>query len=187
MKPGLHIKYDKLKQVFNGLNLLLSADVLVGYPADGDQKAGTGGPNTRKPDPDDKAPLTNAEIAYIMENGAPEANIPPRPSLLPGIEAARPRITALFKQHAQYCIKGDIARADRVLHAIGLTAQAAVRSEITNGNFLPLSPRTLAERLRRGRTGTKPLLDTGQMRNAVNYVIRKSITRRVRAERIVRK
>jgi hypothetical protein len=32
---------------------------------------------------------------------------------------------------------------------------------------------TLERRRAKGRTGTKPLIDTGQLRNAITYVLRK--------------
>jgi hypothetical protein len=34
-----------------------------------------------------------------------------------------------------------------------------------------LAERTLAARKARGRTGEKPLIDTGQLRNAVTFVV----------------
>jgi hypothetical protein len=54
----------------------------------------------------------------------------------------------------------------------GLIAESSVRKKINEGPFEPLAPKTLQERKRRGRTGEKPLIDTGQLRNSVTYVIR---------------
>ena len=50
---------------------------------------------------------------------------------------------------------------------------SAVQAEITDGAFAPLAERTIKGRLRRGRTGTKPLIDTGQYRRAFQYTITK--------------
>ena len=50
--------------------------VMVGIPMETTQR-GDGGP------------LNNAEIAYIQEFGAPEANIPARPFLFPTVRANR--------------------------------------------------------------------------------------------------
>ena len=57
-------------------------------------------------------------------------------------------------------------------HAAGLIAQNSVRRTLTTAAYRPLSERTLAERRARGRTGTKPLIDTGQYRNSITYVVR---------------
>jgi hypothetical protein len=49
-----------------------------------------------------------------------------------------------------------------------------VRAFITAGQgFAPLAAATLAARRRKGRTGTKPLIDTGQLRRAITYVLRR--------------
>ncbi len=54
----------------------------------------------------------------------------------------------------------------------GLMGQDAVRGKITSGPFVPLAPATLRARKAKGRTGEKPLIDTGQLRAAYTYVIR---------------
>ena len=69
-----------------------------------------------------------------------------------------------------------------------------MRAKIMDGPFVPLAPATILARLRRGRpgrinssiygrgaiasdehdaaTGMRPLVDTGALRNSINYVIR---------------
>ena len=143
---------------------LTKARTLVGVPA---EEAG------RDPEEGEPDPLNNAEIAYIQDNGAPEANIPARPFMRPGIMDARDKIVARMKSGTIKTLKGDKQAPMAMFEAVGLIAQAAIRKRINDGPFAPLSPRTLAERLRRGRTGTRPLIDTGQLRNSINYVIRK--------------
>ena len=69
-------------------------------------------------------------------------------------------------------LKGDADAGDKALHSAGLIAQNAVRNKITEGPFVPLAPMTLAKRKARGRTGEKPLIDSGAYRNAQTYVIR---------------
>jgi hypothetical protein len=71
------------------------------------------------------------------------------------------------------------------------TTQNAVRTKITDGPFAPLADSTLRARARRGRKGAvaelksraqgnapnnanaKPLIDTGQLRKSITYVVRK--------------
>lgn len=177
-KPGVYVTKDKTKQVLSAITKVPQMQVLVGYPSDDEQHQGIppAGKNARDPDPGEKAPdMTNAAIAYIMENGAPEVNIPARPTLVPGVDAVKAKVISYWKQAAQAALAGKTQTIDKILHAIGLTAQASVRDQITNGQHEPLAMSTLANRLRRGRTGTKPLLDTAQMRNAVSYVIRRKM------------
>lgn len=116
--------------------------------------------------------MNNATIGYIMENGSPAANIPERPHLIPGVQEAREDIADQLEGGARAILEGRETDANRVLHRVGLVAQNAVRRKIDEGPFDPLSPVTLSKRRKRGRTGTKPLIDTAQYRNAITYVVR---------------
>lgn len=143
------------------LQALTGQDVLVGVPSD---RAG------RKTAAD---PVNNAEIGYWQEFGAPAANIPPRPHLVPGIEKARDKIDAQFRAAAEAALAGRLAEVERRMHAAGLLAQNSVRGMISDRLEPALSPRTLAARKARGRTGDMPLIDTGQYRASITYVLRK--------------
>lgn len=154
---------DRVPQVQAMIRGLSVSRVLVGIPADD---------AARKPEEgEERAPINNATIGYIMENGSAAANIPARPHLIPGIVDARARIGDIFRGGLQKVAAGQEPDIDRTLHRVGLVAQASVRNKIDAGPFAPLAPATLRARRRRGRTGIKPLLDTGQYRNAVNYVV----------------
>jgi hypothetical protein len=66
----------------------------------------------------------------------------------------------------------DVEAVDKGLNAAGLLAQAAVKNWMRKGEgFAPLSPRTIAARQRQGAQGTKPLIRTGQLLNAITYVV----------------
>lgn len=166
MKSGVHMTKDKLSVVMRGLGELPRREVLVGIPE----------LRTQRSTLEEAQPLTNAAIGYIHENGAPEMNIPARPFLLPGIRNARAEIAKYMRQAAEALMargqEGAMDKAERAMHAAGLVAVNAVQSKITEGPFAPLAPATIAARLRRGRTGTRPLIDTGQLRRAITYVIR---------------
>ncbi len=151
-------KLPKLKTAMHELTL---KSVLVGIPSD-------------KTARDDDAPINNATIGYIMEHGAPEQNIPARPFLIPGIRESKERVAKQFKLAAQKSLKGDKDAAEQGLNRAGLIAQNAVRKVINAGIAPALTSGTLAARRRRGRTGTKPLIDTGQTRNSITFVVRGS-------------
>lgn len=183
---------DNSKAIAKAIQDLASKRVLVGVPARGEKLLGSppDGPNNRQ-----QGSINNAALAYIHENGAPEVNIPARPFLRPGVESAKDKIIKSFERAGKAVFVGDIVEADKQLMRAGFEAQSAVRNKITDGPFLPLAPVTIAARLRRGHpgqqsrsiygkgaiassvhvdaTGMQPLIDTGQLRASINFVIRK--------------
>ena len=158
-RTGLEILHDGLPDLLRRLAAVAAQDVLVGVPGDGAPRNESGAPS-------------NAEIGYQNDFGSPAQNIPARPHLYPGIEKCQARTTKQLAKAARAAAEGRLSQVATALHAAGLIAQASVRNEITSGAFTPLSARTLAERQARGRTGTKPLVDTGQYRNSITYVVR---------------
>ena len=156
--------------IFDGIRALTKNEALVGVPA---ENAG------RQPEEGEKRPLNNAEIGYVQEFGATiegangqAFSIPPRPHLRPGIEDARDKLAKALEKGVMGALRGDVGAADKALHTSGLIGQNSVRNKITEGPFVPLAPMTLSKRRARGRTGDKPLIDTGAYRNAQTYVVR---------------
>ncbi|WP_267359116.1 MULTISPECIES: hypothetical protein [unclassified Methylobacterium] len=138
----------------------LSKRVVIGIPGDSMHPAEKG-----------EAPIGNAALGYMFEHGVPERNLPARPHLVPGIESIREQAAARLKKAAQAAFLGDLAAPENALNAIGLIGVAAVQEQITDGAFAPLAERTIKARIRRGRTGTKPLIDTGSYRRSFTYMI----------------
>lgn len=157
------ITKDKLPELIAAVKHITGREVLVGIPAEN---------IPRKPEPGESDVPNNAVIGYEMEFGVPERNIPARPFLLPGVANARERILTEMFNGGQAALSGDGSQINKTFEAIGLIAQRAVQRKIVDGPFMPLSPRTLAQRKARGRTGTRPLNDTGQLRKSVTYVVR---------------
>jgi len=182
---------DFLEDLLKTLEGLTEIEVLVGFPEETDE---------RKPDPDDpkKPQPVNAVIAYIQDNGAPEKNIPPRPFMIPAMQNCRARVTkALFVGALRALNKPkDKSLVVKTFMAAGLVAQNALRAKINEGIPPPLAESTLQQRARRGRKGAKkelanraaglgastalakPLIDTGQLRNAATFVLRKRSQRK---------
>lgn len=104
---------------------------------------------------------------------AHEVVIPPRPFLEPGVQEALPKITPRLAAAARLALSGDPYGAEDQLHAAGLIAQNAVRAVINAGVAPALAPGTLASRRARGRTGDIPLIDKGELRNSITYVVRR--------------
>ncbi|MBR8380685.1 MULTISPECIES: hypothetical protein [Burkholderia] len=155
------MKIDRLDEVLKSIAGLVKQEVLVGVP---DSTAG------RK---DDGEPLSNAEIGYIQETGSPANNIPARPHLVPGVQDARPKFEPQLQKGVEAALDGDLEQVQRRLNMAGIAAQNSVRAKV-NSNIAPqLAESTLEARRRRGVTRENTLVDTGQYRNSITYVIRK--------------
>lgn len=162
---GVTIKTDITDQVLKALRSLTRNQCLIGVPAANAD---------RDPEPGEpKQSASNALIGYIMETGSPAQNIPARPFLVPGVESVEPEIARRYQAGALAVLDGRATDLDPTHSAVGLIAVAAVQAKIADGPFVPLAPRTLAARQAKGRTGEKPLIDTGQLRRAQNFVIRR--------------
>lgn len=190
MKSGMLVTKDRVNEVMVRVKQVVKKDVLVGIPSDsGDGELGVqDGSNLRS---DHHVPgagailsdVLNAQLGYIHEKGAPEANIPARPFLIPGIRSAQGRITTFLKEAASAGLKGDEGLMTKNLHGAGMVAMNAVQSKLRRGPFAPLQPSTIRRRrvrsagskYRRKATtaaDVKPLIDTAQMLKAITYVVR---------------
>jgi len=152
------------------MRALEKIELLVGIPSDDETHLGDDpGPNART-----DGPATNALIGYVQNYGSPARNIPARPFMEPGIANGMPKAEPYLKAAATAATGGDLGRAERNIMAAGLVLQGAVRLEITEGDFAPLAPATIAARRRAGQQGElRPLIVSGQLRRSVSFVIRK--------------
>lgn len=188
---GIHKTKDDFQKAAQQMMSLTGRAVLVGIPADkadrqkeaqkqltkllyGKKKRITAkkAAQIRHLDEMAQSPMNNATLLAIHENGSELAGIPPRPVLHPGINSARKELTERMRAVGIAALEGNKLKVERGLNAVGLAAQAAVRRYMNQGVPPPLKKSTIAARRRRGRTGTKPLIDTAQLRNAINYVVR---------------
>ncbi len=113
--------------------------------------------------------MNNASLGFIHEFGAPEANIPPRPFLIPGAQEALPEIKKTLKKDIKQIV-GDKDSADDVdLNRVGLIAVNHVRGKFTTNDWPDLAEST--KRQRKGEAPYQPLVDTGALRQAITYVI----------------
>lgn len=159
---SVDIPRDRVAAVLKAVRDLTKKEVLIGIPAEGAD---------RMPEDGEAGPINNAVLGYRLEFGAPEDNLPPRPHLLPAVESIRDKAVERLKKAGEQALSGKPEEVEKSLHAVGLIGQNAVRFRITNGPFAPLSPVTIKRRKAKGRTGEKPLIDTGQYRRAHTYVV----------------
>lgn len=162
---SLKVTKDITKRLVTGVRELARERVLVGIPADNAERL-------IDEDADDRGPINNAAIGYIMENGSPAANIPARPHLQPSVNEQQDEIAAAYKAGGKAILDGKAKSATEVHHRVGLMVESAVKAKINEGDFTPLAPATIRARKARGRKSEKPLVDTGQYRNAITHVVR---------------
>lgn len=181
---------DKMKQLKEALIKLKNIDVMVGIPQANDSRNNSG-----------ESQISNAELAFVHTNGVRavsmrkemESNVqqhgyhkahemyiqakgsplwqsPPRPIIEPAIEADKEVITELLKEAMAATLEGNQELAQVKLNAAGLEGQAASQDWFTNpkNGWAPNSEDTVK---RKG--SDKPLIDTGELRKAITYVVRK--------------
>lgn len=118
-----------------------------------------------------EGPINNATILFINNFGSPGQNIPARPVMDIGIKNAQDRITDEFKKCAE---NPTDDRWNTCLERVGTIASNSIKKVITDQEGIkPPEPETLAARKNKGHGSEKSLLVTGQLRNAITYVVRK--------------
>lgn len=186
VKSGLTTLADNSADILDALDYLRNTKLMVGIPATNAPRQGEA--------------ASNAVIGYVMENGNPEKNIPARPFLIPGIGNIKDIIQQYMKAAGQAALSGERNQVKVLFNRLGLLAVSAVRKVIDNQGFAPLAESTLKARIAKlgvrarkdlaaalasgstqmaqvaaGATDyLKILIDTGAMRNAITYVLRKN-------------
>ncbi|WP_336792472.1 hypothetical protein [Pantoea anthophila] len=161
MKSGLTVRANKAQSILDALKALTNKDVLVGIPESKDERQDEG-----------EGEFGNAGIGYINENGSPKQNIPARPHLKPGVRSVEQDYLPHLKAAAQKAMEGDADGAEMSLDRAGTVAANGVKRYITITGFIALSDVTLHQRRKRGRTGNKPLIDTGEYRRSITHIVR---------------
>ena len=181
IRPGVRIVVDRAAEVGKAIAHLSATRVMVGFPEAQSARDGEG--------------PSNAELGYIHDNGAPEARIPARPFMMPGVKRNDEKIQRRLKAAAKAAFDGDSQKMDRNFVAVGMETVSTIREVITEGIPPPLADATLRARIARRKTGrlgerrelirremgkepgmglAVPLIDTGEMRHKVTFAIRKA-------------
>ena len=118
------------------------------YKPDGKQSAGS---------------VSVAQVAAWNEFGTEHS--PARPFMRQTITDQRDKISKFVQNRARNVVNGSMD-AQTALNGIGSYAKGRMQAEIRDGDFEPNAPSTVA---RKG--SSKPLIDTGRMRQSVVYEI----------------
>jgi hypothetical protein len=162
MKPTLTVTKDFTKELNETIARFKKDAVLIGIPQSESQREG-----------DEE--INNAAILALNHFGSENAHIPPRPVLTIGIKNAQEAIAEQFKLLAKNILKKGQSALTVYYERAGIIAANACKAVINDGSeILPPSPATIKARkylTKSGFKGTKSLLVTGQMRNAITYVV----------------
>lgn len=187
VKGSITKKHANLKSMADRLKALAKKEVYVGIPAEKSSRQGEGINNAellyaqshgvrssemRKEIDANTAKgmkYSKAHSLYIHSHGSALWAIPPRPVLEPAIKANKEIIGKKLAEAGKAALQGDADGAERQLELAGMLAQNKAREwfEDSRNNWPPNSPVTIK---RKG--SSLPLVDTGEMRKAITYVVR---------------
>ncbi len=105
-----------------------------------------------------------ANVALWNEVGTSRS--PSRPFMQDSVDNHEAEIQQFMRETAEEVYGGLDERA--ALEKVGLFQKDLMQEEIKSGSFAPNAPSTIKK-----KGSSKPLIDTGRMRQSVNYVIRK--------------
>lgn len=162
VKPTLTVTSDFTEE-FNRIIAGFKRDVvLVGIPEE----------TTERKDGD---PINNATLLAIANFGSPAQNIPAWPIMAIGIKNAQEAIAEEFKKAAVGALSEGLSALSPAYNRAGIIASVAIKKVINAQEDVPEdkpSKATLKARNVRGFKGTKYWLVTGQLRNAITYVVK---------------
>ena len=117
--------------------------------------------------------ITNAELLYIHTNGSEIKNIPARPVIEPALKKDKERLNKMMGKASRLAFEGNKQEAIRQLKLVGMRGQNISRAWFVNpeNGWPPNSPRTYQKKLDKGSTDPKPLIDTGELRKSITYVV----------------
>lgn len=101
----------------------------------------------------------------INELGSPINNIPSRPFMTQAYEKYKRRLENSIDDNYRL-VQNRVLTTNNYLKTIGEIHTTQIKNTITNGNFIPNAPSTIAK-----KGSSKPLIDTGEMRRSVTYKV----------------
>lgn len=181
-------KLDKAGEIAKRLKILTELEAYVGIPAETSSRGSKGinsaellyiqSHGARKKamreemqeSIDSGKTYSAAHSLYLQTHGSPLWQIPPRPVLEPAIADKKEIIARQLKAASQEALQGNFLAAEQNLHKAGMIGENAAKGwfEDPKNNWPPNSPKTIQ---RKG--SDSPLIDTGEMRKAITYLIDK--------------
>lgn len=136
------------KKYFRELKKMTDMEIQVGFQGDQKYEDGT----------------SIAQVAAVNEFGA--SDIPERPFMRQSFENHEGELQAACDAAQRLVSSGG--SAEQALQQIGVVAKGLVQDEIVNGGFAPNAESTIEK-----KGSEQPLIDTGTMRQSVNFVVKR--------------
>lgn len=160
-KPKVTVTEDFTDKFDETIKRFRNDEVLVGIPEEETQRT-------------TDTLINNATLLAINNFGSPAQNIPPRPVMSIGIRKSQEQIAEQFKLAVQKSFSEGINALGVYYERAGIIASNAIKKAINSQEGIEgPAESTLATRKSTGFTGKKALIVTGQMRNAITYVVKK--------------
>ncbi|AMQ94633.1 hypothetical protein ACT75_08950 [Aggregatibacter actinomycetemcomitans] len=140
--------FSAAKQLIEQMKSLKEKAVYVGFPAEFDEKV-KGSEN-----------FNLASLAAVLEFG--NEHIPARPFLRQTLEENQEKYTALFIQWFDQGVP-----AAQIYERLSVMAQGDVQMNIVKGEWVANAKSTI-----RRKKSSKPLIDTGKMRQSVRGIVK---------------
>lgn len=156
MKMEFKENVAMMKRLSDAFNFARKEEVLVGIPQEGTVNYPEG--------------VTNVQLMYIHTHGSPVRGIPPRPTIEPAITepANRQILQGLLRGSLGSAFTGNLGGARAGMNRAGMMAVNMVRAWFGSSHLAPNAPYTVMM-----KGSSAPLIDTGQLRNSITFVIRK--------------
>lgn len=148
---GIRVKSTNTREgdkFLRELEQLAKNEVRVGFQAGKAQEEGT----------------DMVDIAMWNEMGT--SGMPARPFMRQAVDNGRSDIAAFMAEQKDTILNGG--SAENAFKQIGLFVKDIIQVTITEGSFVPNAPSTIKK-----KGSSKPLIDTGRMRQSVDYVVKK--------------
>lgn len=136
------------KKYFRELKKMTDMEIQAGFQGDQKYEDGT----------------SIAQVAAVNEFGA--SDIPERPFMRQSFENHEGELQAACDAAQRLVSSGG--SAEQALQQIGVVAKGLVQDEIVNGGFAPNAESTIKK-----KGSEQPLIDTGTMRQSVNFVVKR--------------
>lgn len=137
---------------------------------------------------------TKAQQMFIQSHGSPAYRVPPRPIIEPAIEDEEnsAKIQIFLDKAVDAFLDGNEEVGKQNLEKAGMMAQNVVRDWFTNpkNNWAPNAPSTIKAWQRKHNTlgsDKNPLIDLGELRKSITYVVKTPEGRIVKTRKSTRK
>ena len=135
--------------------------------------------------------VTTADLLFIHSYGSGINRVPSRDVLETSLKYNKEQVAQLLSEAMEKATSGNISAVEMALKKAGMQAQNIARDWFTNpaNNWAPNAPFTIEGGWMRnrksgkafyakGKGSSRPLVDTGEMRKAITYVVDEKGSRR---------